>query len=1564
MDEWKTINRGLTAVKTYIHATLDPTNHTYIRRCGSASEMVDELKSKFALNTAQEKRYLVDKHRSLLQPKKASTKPADWARIWKELVNDIRAAKVMELFGDDESLTRDFINSVSVISPDFYRMWSNRISEFDISSDMKTGIKPIAAIPTIDTILHFFVNWNHGETTVQRRDTPAFGTFMDKSDGRDLKGNDSESKKPTRDQSRSKDRRVICICGESHLFPLCPYVDESKKPKDFKEEPEIRKKFDNIVKRDTPFAKILKKAIKNAEANKDKKGKVDAEEKENNKEGSTTNFLYDSDEFSYSIAEPAKELTMTIGTNNMKKMTLLDGGSGRHIFNDANRFITMEPMPEPRRVLHGDSESWITQKGTVILYPTEPLHPQAKKGIVLKDVWYWPGCHTNLVSQGILRDHESTYNGERDTIVRKGKDIFRVKYDGPSRLHFIEWDKGNINKEDSHAMATSSKDIRTLSDPMEVWHKRFGHLADEAVRKLQDTTIGANVLPPISPKRNEDGFQNRCHGCLLNKAKRQVSRVEIPKSIRPFERIFVDLIIMSLARNRDTVAIHIVDHYSKFHILTTTNTKSMDGEFVRIINWIEHKFKITVDQIHKDGESALKSDWFDNWVKENHKTIKTTVPYTPEQNGPAERAGGTIVMRARTLLNEADLPSGFWPEAMKASVYILNRTPTEKIGWKTPYETIFGTKPYVGNIFRFGSKAYVRIEGIKKSHKMAPRAQIGYLLGYRAHNIWEVWVPGTKDPILVRDVVFDETGNYDPSKPHNLEIISEDGSKEERGVNIQNLASLGDRDQVFGAVDLNHNLLPYAEVEITPQTSNEPPQASNDTGGVGNAATALQQQDIVDAPVSNKNPPISEGFGRVVEDNMEIDEEANEAVDEMDIIEDVPETAITINPGQNPQIDQSEPAEPQTPDNVIRQEDSEPTPNRSLRDFDSPHTLQIESDKSDQNNQKLIEYEPQEGIEEHVQRITPRYDVNADLSQDNVVEGPRRRVPSKRALGSPEPRTAYKRNRVNFVLRKFDIEEPLIRSFMAATIQNKKRLISDMPPEPRFWRDMINHPCAEEFIKAASTEYSNLKDLGTFELVPISAAAGKQILSTTWRFTYKRNEANEIVKFKARLCVRGDLQWPNELEKRSTTLAARVFRMMMALAATFDLEIVQYDVTNAFVQGRLDEEIYIYMPDGFRSKGTILKLLRPLYGLRRSGRLWQMDLSSNLTRWGFTKINEEECLFLSKGIILMFFVDDILVIYDRKHENNFLSFERNFLTTYKARKMKDSEWFLAIRITRDREARKMWLSQESYWDMLAKQYDLVDPKVKTPLSVDKLIPYEGKATPREIHEYQKLMGSVLYPTIMTRPDLAKHASRLSEFTKNPSPIHREQIERVVSYGYNTRYLAIEYAAPRKDDKEVFIIASDAAFGDNADRTSSDGYVVKLYGGAIDWRAAKQRLVTTSTTEAELRSATEAAKRLMVWKRLFKSIGFDPKQAMSIACDNRQTVRLLTHEEPQFHTNLRHIDIYHHWLRQEIAAGRMAIHWVSTNDMAADGLTKLLSGQKMKAFIQHLGLRNIDSLLQA
>lgn len=621
-------------------------------------------------------------------------------------------------------------------------------------------------------------------------------------------------------------------------------------------------------------------------------------------------------------------------------------------------------------------------------------------------------------------------------------------------------------------------------------------------------------------------------------------------------------------------------------------------------------------------------------------------------------------------------------------------------------------------------------------------------------------------------------------------------------------------------------------------------------------------------------------------------------------------------------------------------EDQPPEPEIPLESLTEESTQEEEDSLSDSEQQL------------HTELHTRRSD---GIDTANILEGSRRR----------RPRVNPDYHAYATIQPAVENEPPeLLRTFAAALYTEKpiQRHRDDLPPVPDGWREMMKHPMAEGFLAACAKEIRSLQEKSTFTAINRPRDISKQILPLRWVFAYKFDQDGYLQKLKARICVRGDLETISPEDKRAVTLAARSARMIFALVAAFNLDLRQRDAVTAFLNSKLPTETYTRMPEGFDRPGMCWKLQRALYGLRISPKLWQQEASRVLEKLGLTPIPEDPCVFVSHGIIVFFYVDDILIANHPSVREKAKQLEKDLEAHWELTDHGEAEWFLNIRIIRDRREYKLWLCQDAYISSMAARYNLTDrPPVYTPLPVEEMKPYDGTATPAEIKLYQGKVGSVQYPTTITRPDAAKAAAKLSQFLRNPSPQHQRAVDRVICYLYTTRYLALQYGD--KGDIESVELASDASFADNQDRRSSAGYICQVYGGPVDWKATKQPTVTTSTTEAELLGLSDAGRSLLWWMRFLDRISFKPSHPITLRCDNQQTVNLLTSEHAKIDTKLRHVDIHGHWLRQEIREGRITIKWVPTAKMAADGLTKILPRQKHEDFIKILRMQDIQHLIE-
>jgi hypothetical protein len=146
------------------------------------------------------------------------------------------------------------------------------------------------------------------------------------------------------------------------------------------------------------------------------------------------------------------------------------------------------------------------------------------------------------------------------------------------------------------------------------------------------------------------------------------------------------------------------------------------------------------------------------------------------------------------------------------------------------------------------------------------------------------------------------------------------------------------------------------------------------------------------------------------------------------------------------------------------------------------------------------------------------------------------------------------------------------------------------------------------------------------------------------------------------------------------------------------------------------------------------------------------------------------------------------------------------------------------------------------------------------------------------------------------------------------------------------------------------------------KKSSNENLFELYDDSIDWRAIKQVTMTTFSIETKLLILSRIAKKTIWWKRFFESIQYDSIKKLHIRCDNRQTLRVLKKEMLKLDIKLKHVDIYKHWLRQEIQTNRISVNWCWTAEMSADDFFKVLSRQKHEKYLRQLHLIDITHLI--
>ena len=501
--------------------------------------------------------------------------------------------------------------------------------------------------------------------------------------------------------------------------------------------------------------------------------------------------------------------------------------------------------------------------------------------------------------------------------------------------------------------------------------------------------------------------------------------------------------------------------------------------------------------------------------------------------------------------------------------------------------------------------------------------------------------------------------------------------------------------------------------------------------------------------------------------------------------------------------------------------------------------------------------------------------------------------------------------------------------------------------------------------KAIHEELDTLKAAGTWKAV--DAPDGVNVVGSKWVFRAKKDAAGVVVRYKARLVAQGFSQVPGVDYFDTFAPVARLssIRSVLAITAAENLEIHQIDIKGAYLNGELTAEEVVYMkqPLGYPvspNSNDVLRLFKTLYGLKQAGRRWYKKLVEIMEALGFTgkRCDVDQAVFYRrKGstlIIVLVHVDDCTIA--GTSITLILRFKIEIAKFVAISDLGELHWILGIEVKRVREARKIHLSQHSYIDSMLRRYGFEDLKpVSLPMETSiRLTSAQSPSTTQEIAHmrnipYQEAVGSLMYASLGTRPDITYAVQTVSRFSKNPGQAHWEAVKRIFRYSKGTKELWLTYGGQEKDLKGY----ADADGSMAEDRHAISGYAFLLHGGAVSWAAKRQEIVSLSTTESEYVAVTHASKEAL-WLRSLISQLFDISLAPTPLFSDNQSAIALT-KDHQYHPRTKHIDIRFHFIRWVVENGSLHLIYCPTEDMLADTLTKALPSPKVKHFVAELGL---------
>ena len=513
---------------------------------------------------------------------------------------------------------------------------------------------------------------------------------------------------------------------------------------------------------------------------------------------------------------------------------------------------------------------------------------------------------------------------------------------------------------------------------------------------------------------------------------------------------------------------------------------------------------------------------------------------------------------------------------------------------------------------------------------------------------------------------------------------------------------------------------------------------------------------------------------------------------------------------------------------------------------------------------------------------------------------------------------------------------------------------------PKTLKEAKASPEWPEWEKGVQAEMDILNKMGTWKLEELPK--DRETVGCKWVFLKKTDQQGNITRYKARLVAQGFSQIPGMdfFETFAPVVRMDSVRAILAIAAIKDFEIQQLDVKGAYLNGDLEEEIYMRQPEGFDDgSGRVCRLYKTLYGLKQSGRVWNRKFHGELTKMGLSRCEVDHCVYIrqedEKIAIITVWVDDLLLFTNSSREMETL--KKQLKAVFEINDLGEPNTIIGIEIERNRQDRTISICQRKYINNILKRYNLQDANgVGMPLDPNvTLTKYEEPkgSENKLINGYASAIGSLMYAAIGTRPDIAFAVQTLSQFTTNPGPAHWTALKRVFRYLAGTRDLRITYG-PADYTEIRFTGYSDADFAANPDdRKSISGYVFYLAGGAIAWSSKKQSTTALSSTEAEYTAISHATRQVIWLRYLFEGLSFKQSEATLLFGDNQSTIALT--RDAQYHARSKHFDVQNHFVREKVEDEIIELYYCPTDEMVADIFTKALPRPKHHKFTTEMGL---------
>ena len=1133
--------------------------------------------------------------------------------------------------------------------------------------------------------------------------------------------------------------------------------------------------------------------------------------------------------------------------------------------------------------------------------------------ITITDVVYIPGFTVNLISEHMLTQKGCIImRDDAVTEVRKKETkelIFTAKQQHGLYTINTQHAYANISTNTSTSTTHTHNDSdRNVLNDIKLLHEKYGHVSYSRLHSI----IKRKCVNGISNKIIDNKQLNKimtqltkheCVGCVKGK----MHRLPMTGVIDWNTKAPMDLFVMDVMGPMKTQSIGghkyvllLMDVHTRMLFIFVLKKKSDS------VNIIINKIKqcqthtgLKLKHIHSDGaRDLLLNNEMKEFLTSNGTRASVTTAGTPQHNGIIERTGRTSLEMVKSMMHHCNAYRALWGAAFLMVAYIWCRCITSADPSITPHEGWYKIKPSIGYLHVFGCDVYYHIHKSKRDEKLDANAKKGIFVGYDENNdtYYVIFDTETFQIVVSRDVQFYENSFEEMKKLNEYQQQTD----VQKIINEHAYDSDWLPDEYFSSTESISTLFSpiiRSEINNTTDSDNDESKINTRVNNMNvNTVPVISSSSSNDRNVNTINNNNENDTSIVVENEYENEVNSERSV-HVTLRGSNEERSERSNDASN---DVSNEVSNDVTHNVNNERNNVPTRKRSQRNMNTA------------NNKINDEY-----VDVHAVNIIQ----NSDAENSRVTR--ERKV------------------------RRLDDYD-----YSNVTVTINTQLNSTNNNEPTTYDEAINCDEASKWKKAIDEELQSHNKNKTWSIANIKDTASINIIDTKWIFKVKTNADGKIVRYKARLVARGFTQeyGIDYTETFAPVLKTKSLRLILALSATEEREIVQFDVKTAFLNAQVHEDIYIAIPQGMKvdnkDGNTVLKLNKALYGIKQAPREWNININNYLLTVGFLPCKKDPCIYVkiskhNNSMILGLFVDDIIVSYTREDKQEWSSIKQALMTKYEISDMGRVSSILGIMVNMGKR-NDIYIHQQKYIKEKLQLFNMHTCKsCNVPGDVNIMLDDNTESVDSSL--YRSMVGALMYMCLYTRPDITHAVNICSRFMSNPTVTHMQAIKKVFRYLAGNSEYGIRYNNNYNNNKVTITGYSDADWGgDKYDRKSTTGYCVFVNNNLITWNTKKQETVALSSAEAELMAIVEVTKEVTWMNNILEEMHYDVHKPISVMSDNQSAIKIAQNDIE--HDRTKHIAIKYYYIRDEINKNNVAVKWIQSQQQIADIFTKSLTVQ--------------------